>query len=38
MDVVEKTGSVCYLQGKIADMDTTISGATPRLPVNNKIH
>ena len=36
MDVVEKTKSVCricYLHGKIADIDTPISSATPRLPV-----
>ena len=40
-DVVEKTGSVCricYLHGKIADMDTPISSATHKLPVDNKVH
>ena len=32
MDVVEKS-QICYLHGKIADLDTPISCATPRLPV-----
>ena len=41
MDVVEKTRSVCqicYLHGNITDMDTPIFSATPRLPVDNKLH
>ena len=41
MDVVEKGWSVCqiyYLHGKTANMDTPISSATPRLPVDNKLH